>query len=361
VTSRSLNILIVDDDEGDRKQIRRTLARCGLPCECTEAQSVPEALEACEKHSFDGAVVDYRIPGQDGLAGISALSGRLPFMAIIMTTGQGDEIVAAEAMKRGASDYIPKSLITPESMCRSVKNAIEKAALRRKVDQQREELENFARVLAHDLKSPIQSVRGFAHMIEQNVREGNSKNVGEYCQIVAKGVERMGALIDALHRYAVAERPVALEELKMEQVLSDTLTNLEHLIRERGARVTHDQLPAVTGRAPLLTQLLQNLIGNGIKYCQAAAPSIHVGAMPAHENGWVFKVQDNGIGIPEEKCQEVFEPFKRLHEHGEYEGTGLGLATCKRIVERHDGKIWCESKNGQGTTFFFTLPAAPQP
>jgi signal transduction histidine kinase len=355
--AKSMSVLIVDDDEGDRKQIRRALKQSGLPCECTETETVKDALEACEKLAFDCAFVDYQIPGQDGLSGVSALSARLPFMAIVMSTGQGDEMVATEAMKRGASDYILKSLITPQSIFRTVKNAIEKTALRKELEQQRRELENFARVLVHDFKSPVSSVRGFAKLIEETIREGNAEKVIEYCRIVVKGVDRMGALIDALHRYAVAEKPVPLEKVGMGQVMSDTLKNLEHLLQESGALVTYDELPEVNGHGPLLIQLLQNLVSNGIKYCKADIPSIHVVA--AREgDGWLFTVQDNGIGIPEKQCQEVFEPFKRLHSAGEYEGTGLGLATCKKIVERHDGRIWCDSRGGEGTAFHFTLPGS---
>jgi hypothetical protein len=328
-----------------------------LPCECTETGSVQDALEACEKLAFDCAFVDYQIPGQDGLSGVSALSARLPFMAIVMSTGRGDEMVAAEAIKRGASDYIPKSLITPQSIFRTVKNAIEKTALRRELEQQRRELQNFARVLVHDFKSPVSSVRGFAKLIEETIREGNSEKVIEYCRIVVKGVDRMGALIDALHRYAVAEKPVEFGKVEMDQVMSDALNNLEHLVQESGAEVTCDELPEITGHGPLLMQLLQNLVANGIKYCEADIPRVHVAA-EREGDGWLFTVEDNGIGIPGKQSLEVFEPFKRLHGTGKYEGTGLGLATCKKIVERHGGRIWCESRDGQGTAFYFTLPGA---
>lgn len=140
--------------------------------------------------------------------------------------------------------------------------------------------------------------------------------------------------------------------------MADTLSNLEHMIEERGARVTHSEMPAIVGNAPQLTQLLQNLIGNGIKYCESAPPTVHVAAAPDRDSAWLFAVTDNGIGIPEESYRQVFEPFKRLHPTGKYEGTGLGLATCKKIVERHGGAIWCESTKGKGTTFFFTLPIA---
>jgi DNA-binding NtrC family response regulator len=140
-----LNILIADDDEGDRKQLRRALEQAGLSCECVETRSMNEAQEACDKCVFDCAIVDYRMPGYDGLHGIAALHQRLPHMPIIMATGQGDERVAAEAMKRGASDYIPKSQINKASIRRVIENALDKATLRRKVAEQREDaLRRFA-------------------------------------------------------------------------------------------------------------------------------------------------------------------------------------------------------------------------
>jgi light-regulated signal transduction histidine kinase (bacteriophytochrome) len=167
----------------------------------------------------------------------------------------------------------------------------------------------------------------------------------------------MGALIDTLHEYTRADADVAFTPVDMRQVVENTLANLKHTIQERGVRITHGELPIIKGNATLLTQLLQNLIGNSIKYCEAVSPTVHVTAT-LEGDAWLFAVKDNGIGIPEEYYQRVFEPFKRLHGLGKYDGTGLGLATCKKIVERHRGLIWCESGEDQGTTFFFTLPRA---
>jgi signal transduction histidine kinase len=319
--------------------------------------SIDEALEECEKCAFDSAIVDYRLPGRDGLAGITALHGRLPWMAIIMVTGQGDELIATEAMKLGSSDYIPKAQVTAQSIRRSIENSVEKATLLRTVAQQREELEVFSRVLVHDLKAPICTILGYAALIEESIQEGNLEETALNCGPVIRGVQRMGALIDTLYLYTRAEARVDLEPIEMRQVMIGTLSNLEHLIQERGARVTYDELPAVSGTTQL-TQLLQNLIGNGIKYCEAEIPSVHVAARPQDGNVWLFSVKDNGIGIPLKHYQKVFEPFNRVDDAAKYEGTGLGLATCGKIVERHGGAIWCESGKDQGTTFFFTLQGA---
>jgi hypothetical protein len=354
-----LNVLIVDDDAGDRRNIRRSLERSGMPCVCTEAESVAAAMAACEKKVFDCAFVDYRLPGQDGLAAVTALHDLLPYLAIIMSSGQGDEMVATEAMQRGASDYLPKAFITAQSIGRAAQNALEKAALRRQLAQQREALENFARVLVHDLKDPLNSVQGFASLIEQNLEQGKLEQCALSCRLVTRAVKRMRSLIDTLHSYTQAEDHVEFEPLEMEGVMTETLSNLDDLIRKRGARVTFDELPVISGNGPQISQLLQNLIGNSIKYCEAPTPVVHVAATPQEGNTWLFTIKDNGIGIPEQYRRLVFEPFKRLHGNGQFEGAGLGLATCKKIVERHDGGIWCDSNGGYGATFFFTLPGAP--
>ncbi len=356
-----LNILIADDDEGDRKQVKRALKQGGLSCRCVEAASIAAALEACDECAFDCAFVDYRMPGHDGLHGITALHERLPDMPIIMATGQGDEMVATEAMKRGASDYIPKANIDGKSVGRIIENALEKTALRRKWAQQREELENFAAVLVHDLSAPIASIQIFAQTIEQDLGAEtiDRREVADCCHHLVGVGRRAGALIDTLHEYTQANAQVAFEPVEMAEAMEVTRSNLQHVIRERGARVTHGELPVVTGNFPQLTQLLQNLIGNAIKYCEAATPTVHIAASPAPDNTWLFAVKDNGIGIAPEDCQRVFEPFKRLHGMSRYEGTGLGLATCKKIVERHGGGIRCMANDpAAGTTFCFTLPGA---
>jgi diguanylate cyclase (GGDEF)-like protein len=148
-----LTILIADDDDGDRKQLKRALAQSGLAVSCVEAASVEAAVAACDACDFDCAFVDYRMPGKDGLHGVATLHARLPFMSIIMVTGQGSEIVATEAMKLGASDYIPKKFITGKSIKRVVESALEKALLRRTIARQREDLEQFAAGLAENVKT----------------------------------------------------------------------------------------------------------------------------------------------------------------------------------------------------------------
>jgi light-regulated signal transduction histidine kinase (bacteriophytochrome) len=279
-------------------------------------------------------------------------------MAIIMSSGRGDEMIAAEAIKLGAKDYIPKTQLTPEAVKRIFQNAVEKTRLQRKVTEQREELENFANVLVHDLKSPTFSIQSFAGFIQQAIAEGNTKAAIKHCQRVIEIAERMEQLVETLHQYTLAEAKVAFAPVSMHLVIKDTLSNLENAIGRRGARVTNDALPSVIGNASLLIQLMQNLIGNSIKYCVAETPIVHISSNSYDGAKWLFSIKDNGIGIPEADCRTVFEPFKRLRGASEYAGTGLGLATCRKIVERHGGEIWCQSIVEKETTFFFTLSKA---
>ncbi len=342
-----LKILIADDDEGDRTLVRRALAGMDQSFECVEAASVAEALAACEKIAFDCAIIDYRIPGEDGLQGVSALRLRMPYMCIIMATGHGDENIATEAMKRGASDYIVKKSISATAIGRVIKSAMENETLRHNLAEQREALENFASVLVHDLKTPTRSMRQFVQLIEEFNQKGEPEKAAKYLHHLTEAVQRIDGLIDALRRYTKAGESAAFTAVDMSMVMAGAMANLGHQIGQRGAQVTHGDLPVVAGDNPQLTQLLQNLIGNAIKYCQADAPKVQVLARRNAENLWLFAVKDNGIGIPERDYRRVFEPFLRLHSVGEYEGTGLGLAICKKIVERHHGAIWCESTGGR--------------
>lgn len=225
------------------------------------------------------------------------------------------------------------------------------------LERSNKELNIFAHVLVHDIKQPISSIHGLVEMIERYIDAGDTKKVLNSSQRITRSIETMTGLIDTLYAYTNADTKVVLEPIDMQQVIDDTLSNLEQLVNKREAKISCETLPMVIGNKSLLIQLLQNIIANSIKYCEAKAPLIHIKASKQEDAMWLFSLQDNGIGIPDKYYKKIFEPFARLHGTEKYEGSGLGLATCKKIIERHGGKIWCESKEGEGTIFFFTLPA----
>lgn len=358
MSSAPLNILIVDDNEDDREIIGRILRSAGVACQIAEAVSVSGAVQACQEGGFDCVIMDYQLPGEDGLKGVARLHELCPHLPVLIATGHGDEMLAAQALSGGAMDYIPKGRINQNSLRRAVENAIEKGLLRRKVAEQQEALASFNQVLAHDLKAPLSAVHGFAALLRRGLNEGDLSGSASYCARIENAAKRMSTLIDTLRAYTRADVRVTFEPVGMTQILDDAVANLDQVIKETGAQITSHDLPLVTGNPPLLTNLLQNLISNSIKFCKAGTPSIDIAATPQEGGRWVFAVRDNGIGIPPDAAKLIFEPFTRIPGREEYPGTGLGLATCRKIVERHKGVIWCESALGQGTTMYFTLPAA---
>jgi len=362
MTNGMLNILLAEDEDGDRILFQRCLQKSGLPFACTETPTMEDAIRACDAGEFDCAVLDYRMPGGDGLEGISILHRRYPNLPIIMLTGRGDEAVATEAMKRGATDYIAKRRLEPELTRRVIEGAIQSAALRRRLAQQQEELKNFATGLVHDLKAPIQAVATFASFVLDDIEKAADdkslrKKLGGHCAGVMAASRRLDALIDALYGYTKANVSANFDTVDMNAVVQEAVKALQPVIEQRHAKVSCGKLPAVNGNAPQLGLLLESLIDNAIKYCDDPVPSVEVAAA-RNKSAWVFAVNDNGIGIPENFHRQIFEPFRRLPDAVRCDGAGLGLATCRKIVERHGGAIWCEPRSAGGSTFFFSLPTA---
>jgi PAS domain S-box-containing protein len=219
------------------------------------------------------------------------------------------------------------------------------------------ELQQFAYIASHDLQTPLRAIAGFAEFLQRDYGSKLDFEANTYLGRIVDGVKRMHTLVNDLLSYSRVEsqsRPFT--EVSLMDSFADAKLMLEASINEVGCEVTCDPLPTVSGDRSQLVQLLQNLIGNGIKYHAEHSPRVHVTA-ERQEDRWLVSVADNGIGIPENQCDKIFEIFKRLHSQDAYPGTGIGLAVCRRIVHRHGGKIWAEAELGKGSTFYFTLPA----
>jgi len=219
------------------------------------------------------------------------------------------------------------------------------------------ELEQFAYVASHDLQEPLRMVGSYTGLLKRRYQGKLDGEADEFIAYAMGGVTRMQALINDLLTYSRAgrgDRP--LEETDSGQALARALDSLQAAIADKQAVVSHGALPVVCANIIQLTQLFQNLIGNALKFCKDRRPEIRVGAQRQGPE-WVFSVQDNGIGIDPQYRERIFLLFQRLHKREEYEGTGIGLAICKKIVEQQGGRIWVESEPGNGSTFKFTLPA----
>ncbi len=220
------------------------------------------------------------------------------------------------------------------------------------------DLEQFAYVASHDLQEPLRAVSSYTQLLARRYRERLDGDAQRFIDRSIAAVARMQALIRDLLAYSrIATRGELFQPIDCEAVLRDVLDDLQAAIAETGAAVTHTALPVVPGDASQLGQLFQNLIGNAIKFRGEAPPLVHLAAGRVGSR-WRFSVRDNGIGIEREYADRIFVIFQRLHSRRAYPGTGVGLAICKKIVERHGGRIWVDSEPGRGTEVFFELPAS---
>jgi signal transduction histidine kinase len=219
------------------------------------------------------------------------------------------------------------------------------------------ELQQFAYVASHDLQEPLRMVSNFTQLLAERYDDKLDSDGREFIAYAVEGATRMQTLVqDLLALSRVGTRGKDLELVRLAETVDRAVANLEFAIQENGALVSYDELPEVMADSLQMMQLFQNLIGNGIKFKGAEPPRVHISAA---RNGkeWTVSVRDNGIGFEPQYAERIFAVFQRLHSRDEYQGNGIGLAICRKIVERHQGRIWAESTPGSGTAFYFTMPA----
>jgi PAS domain S-box-containing protein len=220
-----------------------------------------------------------------------------------------------------------------------------------------DELQRFAYVASHDLQEPLRMVTSYTQLLAQRYKGRLDSDADEFIAYAVDGSTRMKALIQGLLTYSRAgTNGTALREIASESALKEALTKLRAAIEKSDAVVTHDSLPVITTDSKQLAQIFENLVGNAIKYRSAAAPQVHISALKNCRNEWIFSVRDNGLGIDPQYFERIFVFFQRLHGQNEFDGTGIGLVICKKILERLGGRIWVESQLEKGSTFHFALP-----
>ena len=229
------------------------------------------------------------------------------------------------------------------------------------LEQSNLELEQFAYIASHDLQSPLRSIAGFVQLLKLEYEGKFDEQADDWIRRTVLAVGRMQTLIRDLLSYSRVEAHSGiLTTIPFREIVSDALALLESSIHDSGGQVTWDPLPDIVGDHSQLVQLIQNLISNGLTYRSTKPPHIHISAERG-EKAWTFSVHDNGIGIDPKYREQIFEIYKRLHDQTDYPGTGIGLAVCRRVVNRHGGKIWVESEPGHGSTFRFTIPEGTEP
>ncbi|MET0155385.1 MAG: response regulator [Rickettsiales bacterium] len=349
-------VLIVDDNEDDQRLCRRALRKAfGDNLECLTEKTGENGLRALEERRVDCVLLDYSLPGRNGLEVLKRLRAKHPDMPIIMLTGQGNESVAVDVMKADAQDYIVKADIDEETLFRVVAPAVSHCAMRRRMREQQAASQLFTRGLAHDLKEPVRTALSFLFML-QNEEENLTEEGRAYVTHIFSAIDKMNRLVESVFAYTKLSGDGTLNKCacSANEAIDDVALLLAQKIAEKNALVTRDELPSVWANKAQLTQLFQNLICNALKYA-GNEPKIHIGATEK-DDAYEFFVTDNGPGVAPEHRKIIFDPFKRVNDDPSQEGTGLGLAICAKIVEGLEGKIWCDAAPDGGAAFRFLLP-----
>jgi len=389
-----LQVLMVEDAEDDTMFLRRELRQGGYDVVSRRVDTPEDMREALQKEAWDLVISDFVMPRFNGLDALEILKESGLDLPFIIVSGNIGEEIAVGAMKAGAHDYIIKGNLArlvpaverelreaevrrekrraDEALKRSYEKleervrarteelAASKVELERLVDElerSNQELEQFAYIASHDLQEPLRMVNSFMRLLEQKYGGQFDDKAKQYIHFARDGAQRMSRLIDDLLMFSRVGRGTREPEpVDMNRIFDIALTNCQASVAECNARVSRDELPTIQGEATLLGQLLQNLVANAVKFRRPeVCPQVQVSAS-RRDGKWLFVVRDNGIGIAPEQFEKVFQIFKRLHSRAKYEGTGIGLALCQRIVQHHGGRIWVESEPEEGSTFFFELP-----
>ncbi|KQV32669.1 histidine kinase [Rhizobium sp. Root1203] len=355
--SDGTSVLIIDDNIDDREVYRRMLARvAGANYTVFEAENGEEGLALNAQTRPDCILLDYSLPGRDGVGVLEEIVKLDAAANVIMLTGQGSETIAVEVMKGGARDYLTKDTLSPETLHRCIQNAIMHGSLETKLEFKRQSLEIFTRAMAHDLKEPLRTIKSFGKLLHGSpALASDDRELLDYVLSAADHMEDLIVKVSGFTKLEASDE-LELKSMALSPVLDQVERNLREQVGSRRATVLRAALPEVMGDATLLVQLLQNLVSNAIRYCDADSPEVRISAENDGSHCRIV-VSDNGPGIDPAYRELVFQPFKRLVGRS-VEGTGLGLAICRRIAQLHGGAIWCEEGRSRGATFIVELPLA---
>jgi signal transduction histidine kinase len=366
---KKLRLLVVEDSQSDAEIQVAELRRNGFDVSVDITDTGDRVREFLTTTSYDLILADYNLPNFKGMETLDILREKNLSIPVILVTGALNSETAVECVKQGVTDYVLKDHLARLST--SVRRALEETRLRQERARAQEQLaqkveelarsncdlEQFAYVASHDLQEPLRMVAAYTQLLAERYRGKLDETADRYIGYAVEGATRMQALLEDLLAFSrVGRNGFMRKPIDANVAIDEAQRNLMIAIKEQGVTVTRGTLPTIVADRVHLVQLFQNLIGNAIKFRGQDAPRITVAAEKQGED-WAFSVSDNGIGIAPEHRDFIFKMFQRLHTRAEYPGNGVGLAICKKIVERHGGRIWVESELGYGSTFRFTFPA----
>jgi signal transduction histidine kinase len=367
-------ILNVDDDEASRYARTRVLSRAGFSV--TETATGLDTLAAFAARNPDLVLLDVHLPDMDGVEVCRRIKSRNTGAIVIQVSASATLAEDASlALNAGADAYVMEP-VDPDVLVATVRallrlqaaerevakanellrNANEQlSSLNRALQRSNEDLQQFAHVAGHDLQEPLRTMIAHAQLIERSLEGRLEPGEKESLILISKAGQRMHSLVKDLLLYSSVGRSAPdLQEVPLNEVVSWALVNVGESMKSCGAQMTVEQLPVVWGDRMDLARLFQNLIGNSVKYRSDEPLVIHIGVQAQSDNECTVYIRDNGIGIDPQYHDRIFAPFNRLHGQ-DVPGSGIGLALCRRIVEKHGGRIWVESDVGGGAKFLFTL------
>jgi signal transduction histidine kinase len=371
-TNLRLRVLLVEDSPADVELELLTLRKDGFDVSGDVAQTAEEFTARIRSAHYDLILADYNLPQWKGTEAVDILCRENLDIPLILVTGYLGEEKAVDYIKQGATDCVLKDRLA--RLPTSVRRALDEKQLR---DQRRRaeeelaqkvaelarsnaELEQFAYVASHDLQEPLRMIANYTQLLAERYRGKLDEQADKYIDYSVGGAMRMQALIQDLLKFSrVGRQEIERRSTDCRLVVEQALKNLQAAVQESSAVVKWNGLPVVMADPAQLAQVFQNLIANAIKFHGPDTPLIQIDS-EKKDDEWVLTVSDNGIGIPAENWQDIFVIFRRLHTRTEYSGNGIGLSICKKIIERHGGKIWIEAQAKPGSCFKFTLPTDPR-
>jgi two-component system, sensor histidine kinase and response regulator len=368
-TPQPIRILLVEDNPADCQLVLRELRVAGFEVTSEMAQTPEQFRECVLNRCPDIVLADYNLGQWRGIEALTILRELKLEVPLILVSGALGDLTAVDCIKRGATDYVLKDALARLPVC--IRRALDEKRLheqRRQAEKElahkveelarsNRDLEQFAYVASHDLQEPLRMVAAYTQLLAERYSGKLDEKADKYIHYAVDGALRMQTLVQDLLAFSRAGREgTEMQKVDCNDLVRSAMVALEASIRESNANISFDRLPMLRANRAQLQQVFQNLIANAIKFRGSETPNIEISAKSEGQE-WVLLVRDNGIGIPAENSDQIFVIFQRLHTRAEYPGNGIGLSICKRIIERHGGKIWVDSKQGNGATFSFTLSA----
>ncbi|GAB4342181.1 MAG: hybrid sensor histidine kinase/response regulator [Leptolyngbyaceae cyanobacterium] len=378
----TLKILVVDDDEVDRLAVRRALKSAGFSVDLLEACDYSSAIVTLKEAEFDCVFLDYRLPDKDGLALVQDLRRQGIKIPLIVLTGQGDEQIAVDVMKAGATDYLSKSKVSADTLSYVLRNALRLYEAERAIElanQKRERLsrerEDFVYRLTHDLRTPLVAADRMLTLFQQEAFGPTSSDMDEAIATMIQSNQNLLQMVNTIlevYRHDAGHKNLKFAPCDLSQIIRDVAQELSPLAADKGLKLTVNLAPeagpkrvtTVMGDCMELRRLVSHLVNNAIKFTQKGSIEIRLIGAPIKSlsdadtsNAWVtIEVQDTGCGIPPADQKMLFERFRQGEGDNRRAGSGLGLYLARRIVEGHQGTIVVESQVGQGSLFTIRLP-----